>query len=215
MEGLAMNKRTLYKRMLVGALALAVAAATVYGIMQRVGTAHANATTYEICMNNPTPPFTTRCMELQFDLYQTGRAIVLDNEQLNSPPDMLRWTRFPVGNVNSGTFKNSTFDTNYNGDPIYYLEKKTPSGHNGCIGVANTGLLGWETCGTFGTQWVYSGNEYFVSVGKTNQVNGSVPWLLSLQPNTSGSCQAGTGVPLEVSPQGSGNCNSSFSFIQV
>jgi hypothetical protein len=207
--------------MLVGAVVLAAVAAMVYGMARRPGTAQAVSTTYAICMNNPPNGF-PRCLDDRFDARSADNPIQLGTFDPTNIPQSEKWGRFKVDTVNSGTFKGNAqpLNTRYSGQPIYYLEKKEGTGHDGCIGIDSTtdDFLGWETCGDFGTQWVYSGNEYFVSVGKTNQVNSGVAWLMSLQENPQGvspHCQSNPGNQVQVAPQGSGNCNFSWAFAPI
>lgn len=62
----------------------------------------------------------------------------------------------------------SGLNTRYNGDGVYYVEKKEGSGHDGCAGVSQ-GLVAWEPCGQDGTRWVLSALGYLINVYYSDQ----------------------------------------------
>jgi hypothetical protein len=171
-----MNKRTLYKRLLVGALALAVVATAVYGVAHRPGTARAAATilTYgeALCTHN-----TDQCLDLKGDVYKTDNPIILYGVNWNE--DRFRWNLAFQRNVRLlptpwpwTAPQDQTLDTNYLNRPVYYIEKKTPTGHNGCVGMNSdaSNNLAWEKCGGSNfvandTLWVQTGDLHYVNVG--------------------------------------------------
>src|SRR5262245_49775138 len=132
-----MNKRTLYTRLLVGALVLAVAATMVYGIVQRVGTARAAGDPIGICIQGP-----TQCLGAVGDPSTNNAVIRLETVSIPVQQSFL-WNLAKIGTVsyaNCKPFNDCTVDQRYNSRPVYKIEKVTATGHNGCIGVYQVGL---------------------------------------------------------------------------
>jgi hypothetical protein len=216
-----MNKRTLYKRMLVGALTLTVAATMVYGITRRPDLARAatpdptplnNATGDTICVVN-----STQCLDLQGDKFVAGNPIVYYG--IDPTEERFRWhlALTPDGHVtynattHMGTpFTDGSFDQYYQGDPIYYIEKSTLTGHDGCIGTDSAPLaVEWQLCGSPTTKWVRH-NQYFVNVGWTNDRSQKFVLSAFLNPYA-GICNDGDGVQAVIDVSGGvESCNVQF-----
>jgi hypothetical protein len=181
------NKRTLYKRVLVGVLALGVMTTTIYGFTRRPDLARAatpdptpvpNVNGDSICVIH-----STQCLDLQGNEYVANNPIVFYG--FNATEERFRWHLDLLGHVsyhaasNTGApFSDPSFDQYYNNDPIYYLEKSTLTGHDGCIGtIPSVGDVAWQSCGAPTTRWVRH-NQYFVNVWWTNDSDARV--VLSL-----------------------------------
>jgi hypothetical protein len=140
-----------------------------------------------LCVNSYLP---AQCADLLNNDAVQAQPIIINSSTLGQG---LGWNEAYEGDNVTETFPfdlGSKLNARYDGDGIYEIEKKTPGGHNGCMGVTGTtSMVVWEPCGsTFGTDWVLTGDEYLVNIeisddmftefGNTNQ-----PWGLSDQVN--------------------------------
>jgi hypothetical protein len=208
--------------MFVGALALAVVATMVYGMARWTGSVHAAPTSSPtgetICVVNNS----TQCLDLQGDQFVQDHPIVFYG--IDTSEERFRWNLAltPEANVTydaqtgqGSPFVHGSFDQYYQGDPIFYIEKSTLTGHNGCIGT-ETGYqwnLAWEPCTTNNTTVWVQHNQYFVNVHWTNSdpINPQ-KWLMSEEPGQN-SCQDGDGFHAQLHPQSdTPNCNRQFNY---
>lgn len=148
------------------------------------------------------------CMDLKDDAFQNGQPVYLWSA-VNGTANGLGWHRAPMGNVNDNTnspFANPAINFRYNGDAVYWLEKTTATGHNGCIGVnANAWHLAWYDCGDTTTLWVYSAYGYLVNVAETDFAGG---------PEAAGVCNAvGDATSITLDDPTQPGCAGSWSFV--
>jgi hypothetical protein len=181
-----------------------------YGIMHRPGMARAATQTVTgdtICEYN-----STQCLDLQGNKYVAGNPIVFYG--IDPTEERFRWHLDKVGVVtynpatNTGApFSDPSFDQYYNTDPIYYLEKSTLTGQDGCISTdPSVGDVSWQSCTANATKWVRH-NLYFVNIWWTN--GNRAKSALSLQDNAFSGCHDSNGDQAEVYPSYIG-CNVQF-----
>src|SRR5262249_14283683 len=118
----------------------------------------------------------------QNNSYTTDNPIIFLS--YNATEERFRWNLASTGAVvkydaqhpNLSTpFNTSSYDLYYQGYTVYYIEKSTLTGHDGCIGLkTNYGSmqsddrLYWENCTTNPyTTWVEH-NNFFINIGATN-----------------------------------------------
>jgi hypothetical protein len=209
-----MKKRMLSKRLLVGALALAMVTTAVYAITLRVGTARADSGPVGICIQG-----TTQCLDDEGNLTTPNNPIVL--ETLPVPiQQSFQWNLAQVGTVSYANCKPFTYvdfrtgncdiDQRYDTEPVYKIEKVIAGGHNGCIGLYMN-ALSWESCTAIYTDWVLSDYSYFVSVGRTNNYDSATPWVMTANiAYPSLDCITSNGWSVIVGSLGTGHCNLKF-----
>jgi hypothetical protein len=166
---------------------------------------------------------TEKCLDLQGDVYQAGNPIVFYG--FDATEDRFRWGFAYQGYVtynaatNTGKpFKNAQTDQYYDGDPIFYIEKKTPTGHDGCAGLGQSllspGVVVWKPCASSSftpdeTLWV-AHHDFFVNVGATN-ASTTGPVLMASDTSESGAtvtCDISSGAIVNI--EGRGLCNETF-----
>jgi hypothetical protein len=103
----------------------------------------------------------------------------------------LGWNLDKLGTVtDTAPFSNQTLDNRYEGDPYYYIERTTATGHNGCVGydIDSTtpayGDLAWEPCGADNTKWVWSATNFLANIHSSDQ--SGQPVVVSVPSNPSG-----------------------------
>lgn len=140
-----------------------------------------------LCVNSYLP---AQCADLLNNDAVQGQHIIINSSTLGQG---LGWNEaYQQENVTeTWPFDaGSKLNARYNTDGIYEIEKTTPGGHNGCMGVTGTThLVVWEPCGsTFDVDWVRTADEYLVNIGISNDMfaefgNTNQPWGLSDQVN--------------------------------
>jgi hypothetical protein len=130
-----------------------------------------------------------QCADLLNNDATIGQHVIIDSSTLGLG---LGWAEASQGDVSeTGPFTlGSGLNHRYAGRPIYEIQKKTPSGHNGCMGQIEPSGQGfevaWELCdGIEGNDlnWVLSSEGYLINVGVSNVENDGMPWGLSDQVN--------------------------------
>ena len=140
-----------------------------------------------LCINSYLP---AQCADLLNNDAVQGQPIIIDSSTLGQG---LGWNEAYEGYNVSETApftEGSGLNARYDNDGVYEIEKKTPGGHNGCMGVTGaTWLVVWEPCDSeASTNWVLTGDEYLVNVEISNAEyaeygNYNQPWGLSDQVN--------------------------------
>src|SRR5262249_33496329 len=137
-----------------------------------------NTTGDTICVVN-----STQCLDLENNDFTWGNPIIFLS--VNATEERFRWHLAQQDTVtyNAATgmgspFSDGSLDQYYNGDPIYYIEKSIPTGHDGCMGTRFAQQVTWETCidPRSGTLWIRH-NKYFVNVDLTEHRLGK--WVMS------------------------------------
>jgi hypothetical protein len=209
--------------MFVGALVLMVAATMVYGMGLRPTLVRATP--------DPTPPPTvtgdticvvnsTQCLDLQGDQFVVGNPIVFYG--IDPTEERFRWNlalpyahaqvTYDAQTKKGSPFHDGELDQYYQGDPIYFIEKSIPTGHEGCIGLqaqyAGPYLAEYQTCGAVNTEWVQH-DKYFVNVDVTN-INGAKAVMSENIPAPPYTCVDTDGVQVATYQQPDTACNVQF-----
>jgi opacity protein-like surface antigen len=135
-----------------------------------------------LCVNSYLP---AQCADLLNNDPVQGQHIIMDSSTLGLG---LGWNEaFQGYNVSETAPFNlgSGLNARYDGDGVYEIEKTTPGGHNGCMGVTGAAWdVVWEPCGgDASVLWVLTGDEYLININITNAENNNQPWGLSDQVN--------------------------------
>lgn len=135
-----------------------------------------------LCVNSYLP---AQCADLLNNDAVQGQHIIINSSTLGQG---LGWNEAYEGDNVTETWpfnEGSGLNARYDGDGIYEIEKKTPGGHNGCMGVTGaTHLVVWEPCDSdAATDWVLTGDEYLININITDGQNNNQPWGLSDQVN--------------------------------
>jgi len=183
---------TMNKWILAIISAIAVVVVTTFGITLKSGTASAATLVNSdnrgsfICWKT-----TQKCMDLKDDTFSQGQPIYLWSSSGSDMGHGLGWNLDKLGTVSATTpFSYHPLDTKYAGDPYYYIEKTTATGHNGCIGDVSpdvTGELAWEPCGASTTRWVWSASNFLVNVDASDSQFNLAPMVASTCSTSDGS----------------------------
>jgi len=116
-----------------------------------------------LCISDALP---AQCADLLNNNATQGQHIILDSSRLGLG---LGWgISFEYSVTETSPFApGSGLNNRYNGDGVYEIQKKTPGGHNGCMGIIGAEVV-WEPCSNGTTDWVLSNSGYWISILASN-----------------------------------------------
>ena len=112
-----------------------------------------------LCISDALP---AQCADLLNNNATQGQHIILDGSGKGLG---LGWgISFEYNVTETSPFTaGSGLNNRYNTDGVYEIQKKTPGGHNGCMGIIGAEVV-WEPCSVGGTDWVLSASGYWINI---------------------------------------------------